>query len=470
MKTFYKLLLLFLLISTMLKANIINVPGSYATIQAGINASNNGDTVLVEPGTYFENILFNGKKIVLTSRFYVAGNLNFINTTIINGSTPSHPDSASCVRIHQGEDSTTVLQGFTITGGKGTKWQDEHGAGRYTEGGGILTALTSPIIRYCVIRDNEVVFGTGVVSTGGGGIRSGDGNPKIFNCIIMNNTGRYGAGIVLNYTGATIKNCVITKNYGSNSYGAGSALWINNNNGTLPKIIENNTIVNNSATTAGTGGIYSNTATTFIRNCIVWGNTGPNGAYFGTMNFSYTNINAVVTGTGNINTAPQFDTANFILGAGSPCIDAGDTAIIYNDKQGAPGMALYPSRGTVRNDMGAYGGQLAAVLLSNTFVSVQKISNIIPDKFELKQNYPNPFNPSTKIVFDVPSNVKGQLSNVKIDVYDISGKLVSQLVNGVYAQGQYGVTFEARGLSSGIYFYRLITDNFSDIKKMTLLK
>ncbi|HEX2787121.1 MAG TPA: T9SS type A sorting domain-containing protein [Ignavibacteria bacterium] len=465
MKTFYKLLILFILLSSMLKANIINVPGSYGTIQAGINASSNGDTVLVEPGTYFENIIFGGKKIVLTSRFYIAGNLTFINTTIINGSTPSHPDSASCVRIFQGEDSTTVLQGFTITGGKGTKWQDEHGAGRYTEGGGILTAHTSPTIRFCVIKDNEAAIGTGVVSTGGGGIRCGDGNPKILNCIIMNNTGRYGAGIVLNYTGATIKNCVITKNYGSNSYGAGAALWINNNNGTLPKIIENNTIVNNSATTAGTGGIYSNTPTTFIRNCIVWGNTGPGAAYSGTMNFSYTNINATVAGMGNINTAPQFDSANFILGTGSPCIDAGDTAVIYNDKQGAPGFALYPSRGTTRNDMGAYGGQLAAILLSNTFVSVQKISNVVPERFELKQNYPNPFNPTTNFEFRIAN-----FGFVSLKVYDITGKVVADLVSENLHPGQYSFNWNAERLSSGIYFYKLTADNFSDVKKMTLLK
>jgi hypothetical protein len=472
MKSFYKLLILFLLLSAnqaTLKANIINVPGNYLTIQAGINASNNGDTVLVEPGTYFENVLFNGKKIVLTSRFYIANNLSFINSTIINGSNPHHPDSASCVRIHQGEDSTTVLQGFTITGGKGTKWQDEHFAGRYTEGGGILTAYVSAIIRYCVIRDNEaMMLGTGITSSGGGGIRSGDGNAKFYNCIIMNNTARYGAGVVLNYTGATIKNCVISGNYGSNAYGAGTALWINNNLGALPKIIENNTVVNNSATNAGTGGIYAGANNVFVRNCIFWNNTGPSGGYLGNPVFSYTDINATVTGTGNINAVPQFDSANFILGAGSPCVDAGDTAIIYNDKQGAPGMALYPSRGTIRNDIGAYGGQLAAILLSNTFVNIKKITGSVADRFELQQNYPNPFNPVTKIVFDVPAN--GKMSNVRLAVFDITGKLVTELVNRVYAQGRYEVTFTADKLSSGTYFYRLTSENFSEVKKMTLLK
>lgn len=467
MKPFYKLLILFLLLSSFLKASIINVPGNYPTIQAGINASNNGDTVLVEPGTYFENILFNGKKIVLTSRFYIANNLSFINSTIINGSNPNHPDSASCVRIHQGEDSTTVLQGFTITGGKGTKWQDEHGAGRYTEGGGILTALTSPIIRFCVIRDNEaMMLGTGITSSGGGGIRSGDGNAKFYNCIIMNNTARYGAGIVLNYTGATIKNCVVMGNFGSLSYNAGSGFWINNNNGSLPKIIENCTVVKNSAA-AGTGGIYSNTSTTIIRNSIIRDNSSPGGApYIGTANITYSNTNIETPGTGNINIPPQFDTANFILGLSSPCIDAGDTASVFNDKTSStPGMALYPSRGTLRNDMGAYGGGLAAILHSNTFVNIRKISSTIPDKFELEQNYPNPFNPVTNFEFRIPD-----FGFINLSIYDITGKKVASLINQNLQAGEYKMTWTATGFPSGVYFYKLTSNKFSEVKKMTLIK
>lgn len=467
MKPFYKLLILFLLLSTLLKANIINVPGNYLTIQAGINASNNGDTVLVEPGTYFENILFNGKKIVLTSRFYIANDLSFINSTIINGSNPHHPDSASCVRIYQGEDSTTVLQGFTITGGKGTKWQDEHFAGRYTEGGGILTALTSPVIRYCIIKNNEaMMLGTGITSSGGGGIRSGDGNPKIYNCIIMNNTARYGAGVVLNYTGASIKNCIITGNFGSLSYNAGSGLWINNNNGTLPKIIENCTVVRNSAN-AGTGGIYSNSTTTFIRNSIIRDNSSPGSMpYIGTMNISYSNVNTNTPGTGNINVPPQFDTANFILGTDSPCIDAGDTSAIYNDKTSStPGIALYPSRGTTRNDIGAYGGELASILISNTFVAIKRLSSIIPGKFELKQNYPNPFNPVTNISFNIPST-----EFISLKIYDITGKEVAGLLSQNLPAGEYNINWDATRFSSGIYFYKLTAGSFSEVKKMSLLK
>ena len=109
----------FIVASFLCKATIINVPANYPTIQAAILATANGDTVLVAPGTYFENLNFRGHKIVLTSLYYLNKDTSFIKSTIINGSQPSNPDTASCVIINSGEDSTTVLQGFTLTGGGG---------------------------------------------------------------------------------------------------------------------------------------------------------------------------------------------------------------------------------------------------------------------------------------------------------------------------------------------------------------
>ena len=169
-------------------STVRNVPGAYATIQAGIDASINGDTVLVAPGTYQENIVFRGKRIVVTSWFALYSDPGYIQSTIINGGSPAFPDSGSCVRIVNGEDSTAVLQGFTLTGGHGTLWQDEHGSFRYWEGGGVLIALCSPTIRFNIIRDNNVNM-TGGRSTGGGGIRLGDGSPHIDNNIIIRNAG-----------------------------------------------------------------------------------------------------------------------------------------------------------------------------------------------------------------------------------------------------------------------------------------
>ncbi len=87
------------------------------------------------------------------------------------------------------------------------------------------------------------------------------------------------------------------------------------------------------------------------------------------------------------------------------------------------------------------------------------------DKFALNQNYPNPFNPTTKISFSLP---KGEFVTVKI--FDISGKEISELVNGELNAGTYEYQFNGSSLSSGVYFYQIKTANFSEIKKMTLVK
>lgn len=93
-----------------------------------------------------------------------------------------------------------------------------------------------------------------------------------------------------------------------------------------------------------------------------------------------------------------------------------------------------------------------------------------PVKFYLSQNYPNPFNPSTKINFQIPESVKGQKSNVKLMVYDITGKIISELVNDELSAGYYSIEFNASNLPSGIYFYRISYNGFSDTKRMMLIK
>lgn len=99
-------------------------------------------------------------------------------------------------------------------------------------------------------------------------------------------------------------------------------------------------------------------------------------------------------------------------------------------------------------------------------VGVITISNNLPDKYELKQNFPNPFNPSTKISYQIIKNN----SNVRLTVFDITGKQVAELVNEKQNAGYYEIAFEAGDLSSGIYFYKLITENFTETKKMVLIK
>ncbi|MCB0749781.1 MAG: T9SS type A sorting domain-containing protein [Ignavibacteriae bacterium] len=89
----------------------------------------------------------------------------------------------------------------------------------------------------------------------------------------------------------------------------------------------------------------------------------------------------------------------------------------------------------------------------------------IAEKYVLSQNYPNPFNPSTKINFSIPLN-----GLVKLTVYDMLGKEVKTLVNGNKSAGTYSVDFNASGLPSGVYFYKLTAGEFSEVRKMMLLK
>lgn len=96
--------------------------------------------------------------------------------------------------------------------------------------------------------------------------------------------------------------------------------------------------------------------------------------------------------------------------------------------------------------------------------------NIIPLGFKLFQNYPNPFNPSTTIKFSVPSNMKSEMSNVKLIVYNSLGQQVAELLNKPIAAGNYEMKFDGKNLTSGVYFYQLKAGNFSETKKMMLVK
>lgn len=98
-------------------------------------------------------------------------------------------------------------------------------------------------------------------------------------------------------------------------------------------------------------------------------------------------------------------------------------------------------------------------------LGVNNISNEIPSSFSLSQNYPNPFNPVTKINFALPKS-----GMVTLKVYDILGKEVASLINEVKAAGTYSFDFDASSFTSGVYFYKLESNGFTDIKKMMLVK
>ncbi|MCX6163293.1 MAG: T9SS type A sorting domain-containing protein [Ignavibacteriae bacterium] len=96
---------------------------------------------------------------------------------------------------------------------------------------------------------------------------------------------------------------------------------------------------------------------------------------------------------------------------------------------------------------------------------MNKEKNNVPSEYILLQNYPNPFNPTTNIKYQITNN-----SFVNLKVFDVLGKEVSTLVNQNLQPGEYEVTFNASKMTSGVYFYKLKANEFSEIKKMLFIK
>jgi endo-1,4-beta-xylanase len=108
---------------------------------------------------------------------------------------------------------------------------------------------------------------------------------------------------------------------------------------------------------------------------------------------------------------------------------------------------------------------LADYIKNNPATDVEEQVVALPKNYELEQNYPNPFNPTTNIRYSIINT-----SKVTLKIYDFLGREVQTLVNNVQSPGKYTVTFNGQGLASGVYFYRLSTENFVATKKLMLIK
>ena len=164
---------------------------------------------------------------------------------------------------------------------------------------------------------------------------------------------------------------------------------------------------------------------------------------------------------------PLFDPERGIpfLAPDSPCIDAGNPDAAYNDIEDldAPGFALWPSQGGLRNDIGCTGGPYAN---DSMFVSVAPGRPItLPTSPTLGDAYPNPFNPTTTIPF-----VIHQPTHLRLAVYNLRGQLVATLADTNFPPGEHRVTFDGSSLASGVYLISMHGEDVSHTSKVLLLK
>ena len=437
MKTRTIILILFVVaVFTSSSATIINIPDDYSTIQQGIDASVDGDTVLAQPGTYVENINFNGHNIVLGSLFLTTGDTSYISSTIIDGNA-----SGSVINIGSGEDSTTVVTGFTIQNGYIVN---------YDGGSGIYCNGSNPAINNNTITGNYAVRG--------GGIYCYSSNPTISSNGINGNSGQDGGGIYCLESNPMINDNTITGNFATL---LGGGIYCYSSSPT----ISSNAISGNSAGSVYGGGLYcSNDSDPTVINTILWDNSASEGPQiYGEPYVSYCDIEGGREGEGNIDIDPLFrdpENGDFHLMAiecgdsvDSPCIDAGHPDILDSLLDCAWGL------GTILSDMGTYGGGDSAG------VGVDDLIKQLPKRFTLSQNYPNPFNVSTVIRYNLP-----EPSAVTINIYDILGRKVQTLIDKYQSAGHHQVIWQADEFSSGIYFYKLTAGDFENTKKMVLLK
>jgi len=274
-------------------ASTINVPAQQSTIQAGINAAVNGDTVLVAPGTYTENINFNGKAITVTSSGGSA-------VTIIDGG-----NAGTVVSFITGETNSSVLSGFTI----------QHG-----NNSGIYMDFASPFIRNNRIINNSASFGGGMYILGGS-------TAKILRNTFSGNTGGAGGAIALFAAGSvTIED---NKIYNNNGGGQGGAIWMVNE---ADEIIVQNLMYNDVAS-SGTE-FYSlipqsTTGYRLINNTIVSTNANADAAVVA----DGFNTNAVIVN--NLIIAPASTTGLLC----NPIYTGGPPVVKFNDAFSATGTS-----------------------------------------------------------------------------------------------------------------------------------
>ncbi|NQV41803.1 MAG: T9SS type A sorting domain-containing protein [Candidatus Marinimicrobia bacterium] len=432
------------------------------TIQEQIDAAFDGDIILIEPGTYVENLDFFGKHITVRS-------IDGPEVTIIDGN-----QNGSCVKMISGENESAVLDGFTLTNGSG--WY----SGTVWLGGGLVVRnSSSPTLTNLIVTGNTVTTGIGPA---GGGISIGiDSDPYLENIVISNNTSGYGGGISIYQSSPTLENVNILENH---AILHGGGIYIVEADPLLQRLqIRGNTadnygggvyvldratptfnqvsVLNNVCPLGGGGMVVHADGSPIIESSIFWGNIPEQIMLFdygqppNDVTVSYSDIMGGESGInlgegtvdweeGNIEEDPWFcdPTANiFTLADDSPCIGSGEDGV----------------------NMGALSIGCAVPVAIDEDTSV-------PDQLILDQNYPNPFNPSTTIRYELADQ-----SKVRLTVFDVRGQKVMMLQNAENPPGSYEVQWNGMDqsgspVSTGVYLARLQAGGYNLTIKMLYLK
>lgn len=255
---------------------IILVPGQAPALQQAIDWSLDGDEIVVSEGHYYEQIDFNGKKIIVRST--EPDDWDIVEATIIDANS-----LGKVVIFENGEDANSILSGFTITGGYAT------GSGTDDSGAGIFCYNASPVIRNCLITDNYAAqYGGGIYSAyssmkitncifnaneatdSGGAIRAYSGSPIIADCNFLENTAHYGGAIQQNLANSLITDCIFTGNRTLLTNGYGGAI----RNLDASSMLVNCRFVNNSSYIGGA--ISNDGGTPRLSNCVFNQNNASN--------------------------------------------------------------------------------------------------------------------------------------------------------------------------------------------------
>ncbi|MDP7217568.1 MAG: hypothetical protein QF439_04880, partial [Candidatus Marinimicrobia bacterium] len=384
----------FLTVVSLSFAEIIYVPDSAATIQDGIESAMSGDTVLVMTGTYIENINFDGKDILVSSLFLFNDDSSIIDSTIINGD-----EITSVVIFNSNEDSTSILNGFTLRDGLGNFADPDGDGDSYNYGGGIYCENSSPKLSNLIIKgnaspdgggggifcygadpliSNSIIMQNSSSSIGGGLYCKAASNPKLDNVIFDGNWSSHGGGAYLrNNSIGVFQNCVFKNNF---TNGTGGAISLRNN----ANILLNEVLITENICDYYGGGIYCNNADPELNqvtitenesesgggiycrngsepsllNTIVWNNIGAEIYFRGnedanSMTIAYSDIEGGTDGIttnnnadvdwldGNIVDDPRFCSVpenNFTLVDNSPCAAGG----LDSTHMGAYGVGCPP--------------------------------------------------------------------------------------------------------------------------------